>query len=58
MPKNEIWLLVGNSADYTNRHEFIFDKLQHLINKNIKLITPLSYSFGDGNYRKNYRFRL
>jgi hypothetical protein len=52
MPKNEIWLLVGNSADYTNRHEFIFDKLQHLINKNIKLITPLSYSFGDGNYRK------
>jgi hypothetical protein len=49
--RDEILILVGNSADKTNRHEFIFDKLRKFSSDNIKVITPLSYSYRDG-YRE------
>lgn len=48
--KDEMWILVGNSASGTNRHEFILNKLTNLSNQNIRLITPLSYCKGNGNY--------
>jgi len=45
--KNELWILIGNSADETNRHEFVFSKLKKIKNEKIKLIVPLSYSGGE-----------
>jgi hypothetical protein len=48
--KNELWILVGNSATDTNRHEYIFDKLKSFKDKDIKLFVPLSY--GDNKYRE------
>ncbi len=50
MKKDEIWILVGNSATDTNRHELVFDKLKRFKDDNIRLIVPLSY--GDDEYRK------
>lgn len=44
-------VLVGNSADPSNCHYEIFDKLQKEINKLSKVIVPLSY--GDGVYATN-----
>jgi hypothetical protein len=49
MKKDEIWILVGNSATDTNRHEFIFNKLSKIGLKDSKVIIPLSY--GDPEYR-------
>jgi len=40
---DELWIKVGNSASDTNNHEFIFEKIKYLKDKNIKIITPLSY---------------
>ena len=48
--KHDIWILVGNSATETNRHELVFDKLKRFKDDNIRLIVPLSY--GDDEYRK------
>jgi len=48
--KNELWILIGNSATETNNHEFIFSKLEKFKNENIKLIVPLSY--GNELYKK------
>jgi hypothetical protein len=48
--KNELWILVGNSATDTNRHEYIFDKLKSFKDKDIKLFVPLSY--GDNKYKE------
>jgi hypothetical protein len=42
----EVTLLVGNSADQTNNHSEVFDKLKTF--SNIKVIVPLSY--GDNSY--------
>jgi hypothetical protein len=48
--KHDIWILVGNSATETNRHELVFDKLKRFKDDNIRLIVPLSY--GNDEYRK------
>lgn len=42
-------ILVGNSADKTNNHIEIFNKLSFLKNEDIEIICPLSY--GDCEYR-------
>ncbi len=47
--KDEVWILVGNSASDTNRHEFAFNKLSKIGLKDLKVIVPLSY--GDLEYR-------
>jgi dTDP-N-acetylfucosamine:lipid II N-acetylfucosaminyltransferase len=47
--KDEVWILVGNSAYDTNRHEFAFNKLSKIGLKDSKIIVPLSY--GDPEYR-------
>jgi dTDP-N-acetylfucosamine:lipid II N-acetylfucosaminyltransferase len=36
-------ILVGNSADPSNNHEEIFDKLEAFKNQNIKIFAPLTY---------------
>lgn len=41
--KNMTTVLVGNSADQTNSHEEIFEKLKVLENQNFNIICPLSY---------------
>jgi hypothetical protein len=47
--KDDFWILVGNSATHTNRHEFVFEKLSQIGVKDLKIIVPLSY--GDIEYR-------
>jgi len=49
MKEDEIWILVGNSATDTNRHEFTFNKLSKIGLKDLKVNVPLSY--GDPEYR-------
>jgi len=44
--KDEIWVLAGNSANNTNRHEFVFESVKKSGLENLKVIVPLSY---DGN---------
>lgn len=44
-------ILVGNSADPTNNHAEIFDKLSAYQQKNIKIICPLSYGPADNAER-------
>lgn len=46
--KQEIFILIGNSATETNQHEQIFELLMKYKNEKIKLIVPVSY--GDHNY--------
>jgi hypothetical protein len=41
---------VGNSADATNNHIEVFQKLSKFVDKNINIYVPLSY--GDANYAK------
>lgn len=41
--RNEITVMVGNSADPTNNHEEILNKLVKLEDQNFKIICPLSY---------------
>lgn len=48
--KNNINILVGNSADPTNNHFDTLDKLAKFKNENIKIYVPLSY--GDKDYAK------
>jgi len=43
--KSEIWILIGNSAVETNRHELVFSRLEEFKNKEIKIIVPLSYGY-------------
>lgn len=43
-------ILVGNSADPMNNHADIFEKMQDIKNKKIKIYLPLSY--GDKEYAK------
>lgn len=42
-------ILVGNSADPTNNHSEVFDRLKKLQNKNFTVYCPLSY--GDEKYK-------
>ncbi|WP_019026680.1 TDP-N-acetylfucosamine:lipid II N-acetylfucosaminyltransferase [Colwellia piezophila] len=42
-PKHRLTFLVGNSADPSNNHEEIFDKLNTLEDQNFDIICPLSY---------------
>lgn len=44
------YIMVGNSADSTNNHLEVFEKLEKYRNDNIELICPLSY--GSEEYRK------
>ncbi|GAA0753151.1 TDP-N-acetylfucosamine:lipid II N-acetylfucosaminyltransferase [Clostridium sartagoforme] len=44
-----IYIQIGNSADPTNNHLDIFKKLENYLDKNIKIICPLSY--GDEDYK-------
>lgn len=46
---------VGNSADPTNKHFEIFEKLEGYKSKNIKIFVPLSY--GDKKYAKEVFFK-
>lgn len=48
--KNNINILVGNSADPTNNHFDTLDKLAKFKNENIKIYVPLSY--GNKDYAK------
>lgn len=48
--KNNINILVGNSADPTNNHFDTLDKLAKFKNENIQIYAPLSY--GDKEYAK------
>lgn len=48
--KNNINILVGNSADPTNNHFEVLDKLAQFSDKNIKIYAPLSY--GNKDYAK------
>ena len=48
--KNNITILVGNSADPTNNHFDALDKLAKFKNENIQIYAPLSY--GDKDYAK------
>lgn len=41
--KNVVNILIGNSADPTNEHLEVLDKLKFLKDHNIKIIVPLSY---------------
>lgn len=41
--KKTLTILVGNSADPTNNHEEIFEKLDKLKDQNFNIICPLSY---------------
>jgi hypothetical protein len=41
--RNVITVLVGNSADDSNNHEYIIDKLRKLETQNFNIICPLSY---------------
>jgi hypothetical protein len=41
--KKQVIIQVGNSADPTNNHIEIFNKLENLKNEDIKIICPLSY---------------
>lgn len=36
-------IIIGNSADSKNRHEYILNKIKHLNLKNVRFIIPLSY---------------
>lgn len=45
---NKKRILIGNSADPTNNHLFVFDKLRELDLTNCEVIVPLSY--GDQTY--------
>lgn len=51
--KNELYILIGNSADPTNNHIDILNKLEKYKNKNIKLLAPLSY--GDKIYAQKVK---
>jgi len=46
--KDEIYIQIGNSADWTNNHFEAFEKLFPYKNENIKIYVPLSY--GDMEY--------
>lgn len=48
--KNNINILVGNSADPSNNHFDALDKIAKFKNENIKIYAPLSY--GDKDYAK------
>ena len=48
--KNEIYIQIGNSADSSNNHFDILEKLKKFQNRNIKLFCILSY--GDMEYAK------
>lgn len=48
--KNNITILVGNSADPTNNHFAALDKLTEFKKENIQIYTPISY--GDKDYEK------
>ena len=48
--KNEIYIQIGNSADSSNNHFDILEKLKKFQNKNIRLFCILSY--GDMEYAK------
>lgn len=47
--KNKYYIQIGNSADPSNNHIEIFDKLRAYKNEDIEIICPLSY--GDQQYR-------
>lgn len=53
------YIMIGNSADPTNNHKEVFEKLKSYRNSNIEIICPLSYGGTDGyrekviNYGKN-----
>lgn len=47
--KNKYYIQIGNSADPSNNHIEIFDKLRAYKNENIEIICPLSY--GNLQYR-------
>lgn len=51
-PKNNniVYMQIGNSADPTNNHLEIFEKIKKYHNVNFRVICPLSY--GDNKYRK------
>jgi len=50
-PKSEFTIIqVGNSADPSNEHVAVFEKLKKFKDENIKLVVPLSY--GDEDYTK------
>lgn len=54
LPKNQhrgINILVGNSADPSNKHLDVFDKLEPFKEQDIKIYVPLSY--GNPEYAKN-----
>jgi hypothetical protein len=44
-------IMIGNSGAFTNNHLDIFDNIKHLVNKNRKIVVPLSYG-GDPHYQK------
>ncbi len=46
-------ILVGNSADPTNNHLEVFEKLAAGENENMMIYCPLSYGGIDGDYAKN-----
>lgn len=46
-------ILVGNSADPTNNHLEVFEKLAAYKNENMMIYCPLSYGGGDGGYAKH-----
>lgn len=50
--KNEIIIIVGNSADPTNEHLEVFSMLEKYKNENIKIFSILSYG-GTKNYIEN-----
>jgi len=42
-------ILIGNSSTPSNKHEYVFSKLENMDYKNRKLVCPLNY--GDNDYR-------
>lgn len=46
-------IIVGNSANATNRHKDVFEMLMHLDLENVEIICPLSY--GDEEYAKKIK---
>lgn len=51
--KEKIYIQVGNSADPSNNHKEILEKLSKYKNENIEIICPLSY--GDKEYAKKIK---
>lgn len=45
--KRKYTILIGNSADPSNRHRYIVDKLHNIDLRNTKIIVPLSYGASD-----------